>query len=208
METNPDLGIINKKSIETLIKELQYLSDEVLSSLNSKKTDLSNIDENLGNYLSQNKTMIDDLTALYEKVKTDEKLKVKIKEIEINQIQENTLIAKIDDLKKASDSYSKVNNNISVELLNNSNEIKNKSISFYKLLQKKESEVIKSEKKVQKELENKINDLQDFKSFNNKYFMIAVLLTGFSFGIITTLSLLFTRLEYRELFYLFQKVFS
>lgn len=207
METNPDLGIINKKSIEILIKELQYLSDEVLSSLDNKKTDLNNINKNLVDYLTQNKTIIDDLSVLFDRVKTDEKIKLKIKEIEINQVKENDLIEKINEFKKASDSYSKINNNISIELLKSTSEIKSKAIAFYNLLQKKENQNLKLEEKIDKDLKNKIDELNNFKAFNNKFFMISIFLTGLFFGGIITLSLLFTRLEAKELFFLFQKIF-
>ncbi|MFY4858896.1 hypothetical protein ACOTVL_10650 [Aliarcobacter butzleri] len=199
--SNDQLNVISSDLIEAIIlisgtKDKNGLLDE-----------LNNINGNLVDYLTQNKNIIDDLSVLFDKVKADDKLKLKIKEIEINQIRENDLILKIDELKKASDSYSKINNNISVELLKNSDEIKNKAVAFVRLLNRKESEVIKKDLNLKKDLEDKIDELKDFKAFNNKFFMISVFLTGLFFGGIITLSLLFTRLEARELFFLFQKVF-
>lgn len=204
METNPDLAIINKKNVESLIKELQYLSDEVLSSLNSKKTDLNNINENLENYLSQNKTIIDDLESLFAKVKADEKLKLKVKEIEINQVKESDLIETINELKRQTislnnnaDVFKSTNEMVSKSLVVSSNKIKDSIDESKKISEKIEKNVNKLKNDIETDVAtlktealNFSKNLQKFQTKKNWVAYIGFLMIGFTIGVFSAFTVI------------------
>lgn len=115
--TNEQLNVISADLLEAIVlisgkKDETGLLDE-----------LNDINENLVDYLSKNKNIVQDLDSLFQKVKADEKLKVKIKEIEINQLKENDLIAKIENYESATKSL-----NSSTDMLQTTCEMLGKNV--------------------------------------------------------------------------------
>lgn len=196
--SNEQLNVISADLLEAIVlisgkKDKTGLLDE-----------LNEINGNLIDYLSQNKNIIDDLESLFAKVKADEKLKLKVKEIEIKQIKESDLFATIDELKQQTislnnnaDVFKSTNEMVSKSLVVSSNKIKD-SIDE----SKKISEVIeKNVKKFKTDVETDVatlktealnfsKNLQKFQAKKNWIAYIGFLMAGFTIGVFTTFTVI------------------
>lgn len=105
---NENLEIIDKKNIVTLIKELQYLNDDVLSKFDGHKDGnllekLSNLNNNLTNFVNDNKQLVKEskdskreLESLFQKLQDSKNLKLEVENLKFNFVGKK----EFDDLTK------------------------------------------------------------------------------------------------------------
>ncbi len=91
-----NLEIVDKKNIITLIKELQYLNDDVLSKFDSDKNGnllekLSNLNNNLTDFVNDNKQLVKEskdskkeLEDLFIKLQDTKNLKIEVEKLKFD----------------------------------------------------------------------------------------------------------------------------
>jgi uncharacterized membrane protein YgaE (UPF0421/DUF939 family) len=91
-----NLEIVDKKNIVTLIKELQYLNDDVLSKFNGDKDGnllekLSNLNNKLTNFVNDNKQLVKEsknskkeLEDLFQKLQDSKNLKLEVENLKLD----------------------------------------------------------------------------------------------------------------------------
>ncbi len=97
---NDNLEIIDKKNIVTLIKELQYLNDDVLSKFNGESDKEGNLLEkltyfnnNLIFFLNENKQLIkesnvakQDLSILFQKLQDSKNIEIAVQKLKLDVV--------------------------------------------------------------------------------------------------------------------------
>ena len=110
---NDNLEIIDKKNIVTLIKELQYLNDDVLSKFNGESDKEGNLLEkltyfnnNLIFFLNENKQLIkesnvakQDLSILFQKLQDSKNIELQIETLKLD-IASKKDVEKLNELVK------------------------------------------------------------------------------------------------------------
>lgn len=108
-----NLEIVDKKIIVTLIKELQYLNDDVLSKFNGDKDGLleklSNLNNNLVNFLNDNKQLIKeskdskkDLANLFQKLQDSKNIEIAVQKLKLDVVGKkefDDLLQLVNDIK-------------------------------------------------------------------------------------------------------------
>lgn len=196
--SNDQLNVISSDLIEAIIlisgtKDKNGLLDE-----------LNEINGNLVDYLSKNKNIINDLESLFVKVKADEKIKLKIKEIEIKQIKESDLIATIDELKQQTvslnnnaDVFKSTNEMVSKSLVVSSNKIKDSideskkiSLEIEKNVKKFKTDVETDVATLKTEALNFTKNLQKFQNKKNLVAYIGFIMIGFTIGVFSAFTVI------------------
>ncbi len=176
MNDKDNLEIVDKKDILTLIKELQYLNDDVLSKFNGDKDEnllekLSNLNNNLTNFVNDNKQLIKEskdakkeLSNLFLKLQDSKNLKLEVENLKLDIASKKD----IEELNK----LIKYITNFRTFMVQKSEEINNSYVKLNRLWLE-ENEVLKRIEKLEKNLISK------------------VLLGGFGLGMSTSVIALF-----------------
>lgn len=150
-----NLEIVDKKNIVTLIKELQYLNDDVLSKFNGDKDEnllekLSNLNNNLTNFVNDNKQLVKEskdskkeLENLFQKLQDSKNLKLEVENLKLD-IASKKEIEELNKLIKYITSFRTF-------MIQKSDEINNAYIKLNKLWFE-EDDVLKRIEKLEKNL--------------------------------------------------------
>lgn len=96
MEDTNKFGLVDKEGIKALLKEFQYLNDEILSKIDNKEDDgllqkLSIISNKLENYLHNNEKILNnskilnkEIRELFQKLQDAKNLKLEIENLKLN----------------------------------------------------------------------------------------------------------------------------
>ena len=96
MEDTNKFGLVDKEGIKALLKEFQYLNDEILSKIDNKEEDgllqkLSIVSNKLENYLQNNKKILDnskilnkEIRELFQKLQDAKNLNLEIENLKLN----------------------------------------------------------------------------------------------------------------------------
>lgn len=96
MEDTNKFGLVDKEGIKGLLKEFQYLNDEILSKIDNKEEDgllqkLSIVSNKLENYLQNNKKILDnskilnkEIRELFQKLQDAKNLNLEIENLKLN----------------------------------------------------------------------------------------------------------------------------
>ncbi|MCT7625027.1 hypothetical protein [Aliarcobacter butzleri] len=153
-----NLEIVDKKNIVTLIKELQYLNDDVLSKFNGDKDGLleklSNLNNNLVNFLNDNKQLIKEskdskkeLANLFQKLQDSKNIELQIETLKLD-------IASKKDVEKLNELVKYITN-FRAFIIQKSEEINNAYIKLNRLWLE-ENHVLKRIENLEKNLLSKI----------------------------------------------------
>ena len=153
-----NLEIVDKKNIVTLIKELQYLNDDVLSKFNGDKDGLleklSNLNNNLVNFLNDNKQLIKEskdskkeLANLFQKLQDSKNIELQIETLKLD-------IASKKDVEKLNELVKYITN-FRAFIIQKSEEINNAYIKLNRLWLE-ENEVLKKIENLEKNLLSKV----------------------------------------------------
>lgn len=154
-----NLEIVDKKNIVTLIKELQYLNDDVLSKFNGDKDEnllekLSNLNNNLTNFVNDNKQLVKEskdskkeLENLFQKLQNSKNLKLEVENLKLD-IASKKEIEELNKLIKYITSFRTF-------MIQKSDEINNAYIKLNRLWFE-EDDVLKRIEKLEKNLISKV----------------------------------------------------
>lgn len=154
-----NLEIVDKKNIVTLIKELQYLNDDVLSKFNGDKDGnllekLSNLNNNLTNFVNDNKQLVKEsknskkeLEDLFQKLQDSKNLKLEVENLKLDIASKKD----IEELNK----LIKYITNFRTFMVQKSDEINNAYVKLNRLWME-ENEVLKRIEKLEKNLISKV----------------------------------------------------
>lgn len=154
-----NLEIVDKKNIVTLIKELQYLNDDVLSKFNGDKDGnllekLSNLNNNLTNFVNDNKQLVKEsknskkeLEDLFQKLQDSKNLKLEVEKLKLDIASKKD----IEELNK----LIKYITNFRTFMVQKSDEINNAYVKLNRLWME-ENEVLKRIEKLEKNLISKV----------------------------------------------------
>lgn len=171
-----NLEIVDKKNIVTLIKELQYLNDDVLSKFNGDKDGnllekLSNLNNNLTDFVNDNKRLVNEskdakkeLEDLFQKLQDSKNIEIEIETLKLDFVGKK----EFDDLTQ----LVKYINGFKSFLIKINNEINNAYLNLNRLWLE-EDDVLKRIEKLERNLLSK------------------VLLGGFGLGMSTSVIALF-----------------
>jgi DNA repair exonuclease SbcCD ATPase subunit len=156
-----NLEIVDKKNIVTLIKELQYLNDDVLGKFDGDKDGdgnllekLSNLNNNLTDFVNDNKQLIKEskdakkeLSTLFLKLQDTRNIELKIETLKLDFASKKD----IDELNK----LIKYITNLRTFMVQKSDEINNAYIKLNRLWFE-ENEVLQRIEKLEKNLLSKV----------------------------------------------------
>jgi chromosome segregation ATPase len=154
-----NLEIVDKKNIVTLIKELQYLNDDVLSKFNGDKDGnllekLSNLNNKLTNFVNDNKQLVKEsknskkeLEDLFQKLQDSKNLKLEVENLKLDIASKKD----IEELNK----LIKYITNFRTFMVQKSDEINNAYVKLNRLWME-ENEVLKRIEKLEKNLISKV----------------------------------------------------
>ena len=154
-----NLEIVDKKNIVTLIKELQYLNDDVLSKLDGDKDEnllekLSNLNNNLTNFVNDNKQLVKEskdakkeLSNLFLKLQNSKNMELQIETLKLD-IASKKEIEELNKLIKYITSFRTF-------MVQKSDEINNAYIKLNRLWFE-EDDVLKRIEKLEKNLISKV----------------------------------------------------
>lgn len=154
-----NLEIVDKKNIVVLIKELQYLNDDVLSKFNGDKDEnllekLSNLNNNLTNFVNDNKQLVKEsrdakkeLSNLFLKLQDTKNIELKIETLKLD-IASKKDIEELNKLIKYITSFKTF-------MIQKSDEINNAYIKLNKLWFE-EDDVLKRIEKLERNLLSKV----------------------------------------------------
>jgi hypothetical protein len=159
MNNKENLEIIDKKDILTLIKELQYLNDDILGKFDGDKDGnllekLSNLNNNLTDFVNDNKQLIKEskdakkeLSNLFLKLQDSKNLKLEVETLKLDFASKKD----IDELNK----LIKYITSFRTFMIQKSDEINNAYIKLNRLWFE-ENEVLQRIEKLEKNLLSKV----------------------------------------------------
>lgn len=159
MSNKDNLEIIDKKDILTLIKELQYLNDDILGKFDGDKDGnllekLSNLNNNLTDFVNDNKQLIKEskdakkeLSNLFLKLQNSKELKLEVETLKLDFASKKD----IDELNK----LIKYITSFRTFMIQKSDEINNAYIKLNRLWFE-ENEVLQRIEKLEKNLLSKV----------------------------------------------------
>lgn len=206
----------NNKIYQLSNEQLNVISADLLEAivlLSGKKdktgllNELNEMNDNLEVHLNKEKTIVDDLSKLYEKIVKDEKIDLKIKNLEINQFEIKEVKDLLDRIEGFFSTTKATQDTINKGIVVNVGKIAGDIKSFQKSQTDLNEKLEKKEKDLEEQSKKTNENIKVEKKLNLKILGAGIFLGGFGFGLISILILIFSKLDYQDALFLLKKVF-
>lgn len=199
--TNEQLNIISSDLIEAIV---------LLSGKKDKSgllTELNELNNNLEIHLGKETTIVDDLYKLYEKVTKDEKIDLKIKQLEINQFEIKDMKEMLDRVEGFFATTKTTHDTINKGIVVNVGKIAEDIKTFQKSQTDLNEKLEKKEKDLEEQSKKTNKNIAVEKKLNFKILGAGIFLGGFGLGLTSILILIFSKLDFQDALFLLKKVF-